>query len=88
MDTLVSLNGEWVRNYKPLGGDISLNGVTYDIRDVSGVYWDEAEEDSTEGYYDAKELVVTTKDSKDHSVHKGDLDSETLEYLNEWVDAN
>lgn len=86
MDILTKHNGQWIRNYEPLGGEIDLNGTLYDIRDVIDVYWEDAKEGSIKGYYEADELVITTKDGAEHDVSKDDLDAETLKWINEWVD--
>jgi len=67
---------------------IELEGKKYDLRkDIDEVAWDGKEdEDDTRGYYQAEILVFITKDEQYISVYKDELDAETLEYVNQFVD--
>lgn len=67
---------------------IELEGKKYNLRkDIEEVAWDGKEdEDDTRGYYQTEILVFITKDEQYISVYKDELDAETLEYVNQFVD--
>lgn len=67
---------------------IELEGKQYDLRsDIEDIDWaDKESEEDTASYYQADAIFFVTKDGGFYGVFKEDLDPETLEYVNQFVD--
>lgn len=67
---------------------IDIDGITYDLlEDVEEIDWDDKESDEdTASYYRADTIYLILRNGNYVGVFKEDLDQETLEYINDFVD--